>query len=145
MNWKMLAVMAVLLGAAPAAAQTQVGFYAGANYWMPTQSALFDAGLKIGAKLADNFSVGFRGGFYITPEGDRLGVPLDAFLHYQVHRTPVYIEAMVGPWLSLSGGDFMRTHAGVGFGMKFGALSLGVEGAYLAPGGMLGARFAIAL
>src|SRR5690606_35693584 len=145
MNWKLLAVMGALLGAAPAAAQAKIEIYGGANYWMAREAALFDVGVKVGAELADNLSLGFRGGVYVVLDSNRLGIPLDVFLNYQVHRTPLYFEAMVGPWLSLSGGDFLRTHGGGGFGLQFGAVKLGVEAAYLAPGGMLGARLGIEL
>lgn len=145
MNWKMLAVMGALLGAAPAAAQADIEIYGGAHYWMPRDAALFDVGVKVGAELADNFTLGFRSGVFVVPDRDHLGIPVDVFVNFQVRRTPLYFEAMVGPWISLSGGDFLRTHGGGGFGLKFGAVKLGMEAAYLSPGGMLGFRLGIEL
>jgi hypothetical protein len=55
------------------------------------------------------------------------------------------VEGLVGPWLIFDEPSLVRTHAGVGFGVNLGGLSLGIEAAYLQPSGMLGFRLGVEL
>jgi hypothetical protein len=143
MNWKLLAGLVAVLGFAPMAEAAEIRLYGGVHYWLGPDDVIFDGGFAVGAPLADTIDLGFRGGVFINTEANGLGIPLDVYLHIDVRRTPLYFELMAGPWISLSGGDVLRTHAGGGFGLKFGAVSLGLEAAYLQPAGLLGARLAV--
>ncbi len=145
MKWQTLAVLVAVLGVAPTAQATQVRLYGGVNFWMQPNDIIFDGGVMVGAPLSRDLDLGFRGGVFINTDHNALGIPLDAYLHFDVRKTPLYFELFAGPWISLAGGDTFRAHVGGGFGVRFGALSLGIEAAYLQPWSLLGARLSISL
>src|SRR5690606_19897578 len=133
-----------VLGLAPKAEAAEVKLYAGMHFWLQPNDILFDGGVMVGGALNDTVSLAFRGGVYINTEHNSLGIPIDAVLRIDVRRSPIYFEAFGGPWIGLDGGQAFRAHVGGGFGAEFGAVSIGLEVAYLQPWSMIGPRFQLA-
>ncbi|MCI0571942.1 MAG: hypothetical protein L0Y66_14410 [Myxococcaceae bacterium] len=133
-------VVVLLMLAAPAARAADVRLILGADYWVDPQRAVFPLMLGVGAQASRALELGGRFGALITTSPNKVGVPLDFVLRVEVPRSPLYIEGLVGPWLIFDDGDLVRAHAGVGFGARLGAISLGLEAAYLTPSGSIGLR-----
>ncbi|MGI5860588.1 MAG: hypothetical protein ACOX6T_00860 [Myxococcales bacterium] len=110
---------------------------AGANYWLE-HGGLFNLDLQVNTPIAKRLFVGGRFGAFLTTGSERVGIPLDLALTVPIGGR-VYIEGLAGPWLSFEG-DFIRAHGAIGFGLRSGNLSFGLEAGWLSPSGIIGAR-----
>jgi len=84
-------------------------------------------------------SLGGRFGALLATQPNSLGIPLDLSLRVTPRRTPIYLEALVGPWIFLEG-DTFRAHGAFGFGFQGSSLSLGIEVGWLQPRPHVGLR-----
>lgn len=132
---------AALLASAPARA-TRLDLGLGAGYWFD-QSAVFDANLALRAGVAGPLSVGGRVGAMIATGPVQVGVPIDLLLRVSLGRG--YLEGAAGPWILFGQSAPIRAHAGFGFGIQAGAVSVGLEIGWLDPRPQLGLRVAFAL
>ena len=135
------AAFAVLLSSAPARA-TRFDLGLGASYWF-NDKAVFDLNFALRAPVARQLSVGGRIGALLITTGPDLGVPADLLLRVTIGRA--YLEGAVGPWILFGSYRHIRAHAGFGFGLQAGAVSVGLEVGYLHPSPLLSLRVAFAL
>jgi hypothetical protein len=133
-----VAGLALWLGA-PSARAAALHLNLGVDYVTPSQ-AMFDGTLGIGANLGRVVELGGRFGILFQPQGTQIGLPIDAYLRVHVPQSPLYIDGFAGPWVFFATDNVLRAHAGAGFGVELGPISLGVEASYLAPGATLGFR-----
>jgi hypothetical protein len=118
------------------AADVRLGL--GADYWF-TGRATFQFTLGVETHLAGPLHVGGRFGALLLTEQSGLGVPIDLVLRANIARR-VYIEGLVGPWITFGESDVFRAHGAFGFGLQGGAFSIGLEVGYLSPEPILGLR-----
>ena len=134
------ATLAALLGwAAPAAAAARLGF--GADWHLDPDAGSLQLTLAGDVPLTKTLAGGGRIGVLLETGPARLGVPVDGLLRLRLGR--FYVEGLAGPWISFEGGDALRLHAAIGFGLAAKDVQLGVEVGYLDPGSMIGLRLAI--
>lgn len=131
----------VLLGAlivalAPSTSRAAVRLGLGADWWVD-HGGVFELTLGVSTPLARNISIGGRFGGLFTTTATTFGVPLDLQLRVNLGR--VYIEGLAGPWIFF-GGDVLRGHVGVGFGIHARAVTFGLELGYLSPSPHAGLR-----
>lgn len=127
----------------PAAAAMQLR--AGGDYLLDGGPGLFSLVLGADTPLAGRVSIGGRFGAFVTTAPANAGAPLDLVLRGRFDRA--YLEGLIGPWIFFSGGDALRAHAAVGFGLVTrSGLELGLEvGSLGFTRGMLGARLGVRL
>ncbi|MDC0712299.1 hypothetical protein POL68_27805 [Stigmatella sp. ncwal1] len=130
-----LALGVLFAPSASEAANTRLGL--GADYWVD-HGASFQLTLGFDTRLVGPLDLGARFGLAFVPDEDTIGIPIDLTLRANLSRR-FYLEGLVGPWI-LFEGDTFRTHAALGFGVKSGALSFGVEAGYLTPDPTIGLR-----
>ena len=113
----------------------------GADYWM-TESGVFDLTLEIEAIVARHLGVGGRFGLALVTSPTTVAIPLDLVVAGEFSR--FYVEGLVGPWIVFQGNAF-RAHAALGFGLRTRSVSVGLEGGWLDPEGIIGLRLAFPL
>ena len=136
-----LTVAAALAWARPAEASVALGL--GADYLLDPEVGEFQLTLAVATPLARHLSVGARFGAMLLSEPSRVGVPIDVKLRVRMDR--LYVEGLAGPWIVFDDDDALKLHAGVGFGLLTGGMSLGLEVGYLDPTAMVGVRLAFPL
>ncbi|MBX5484672.1 MAG: hypothetical protein IRZ16_22850 [Myxococcaceae bacterium] len=123
---------------AEAAAQVRLGL--GADYHVYPRRGLLNLTLAVDGPIARHLRVGGRFGALATSSPTEFGAPLDFDLRAHLAGGRVYLEGLVGPWLMFGGGDFLRLHAALGFGLQTSGLTFGLEVGYLDPGPIAGLR-----
>lgn len=136
------AVAAVLLCALPqtAEARTDVRLGLGADYHVAPERGQLNLTLAVDAPVARFLRVGGRFGALITSSPTQFGAPLDLEVRAHLAGGRVYLEGLVGPWLMFGGGNLIRLHAALGFGLQTSLLTFGIEVGYLDPGPIAGLR-----
>jgi hypothetical protein len=132
----LLAVGLFLVPVSSEAASIRLGL--GADYWFD-EGAAFQLNLGVDTHLAGPLHLGGRFGLAFLTGPSALGIPVDLVLAVNLTRR-FYIEGLVGPWIVIDRGDALRAHAALGFGIKNGALSFGIEAGYASPEPILGVR-----
>jgi hypothetical protein len=132
-------LIALALFLAPARSDaTEVRLTLGADYQLETTPFFHVTGAVDFVQLGP-FAIGGRFGVLLATQSNTLGIPLDLSLRLTPRRTPLYLEALVGPWLFL-GGDTFRGHGAFGFGFQGRSVSLGLEVGWLEPRPHVGVR-----
>jgi len=103
----------------------------GADALLNGGPGVFSLGLGVESGLGRRVSVGARFGGLITTSPTSGGIPLDVFL--RLHFPRVYFEGVGRPWIIFTGGDTVRGHAAVGFGLLAHDLELGAEIGFVSP------------
>ncbi len=133
----LLAAATALAAPLPCPAETRLGL--GGDY-LTDNHGMFQLTLSVDTPLARAIAVGGRVGALLT-SGPVFGAPADIFLRLNLGR--VYVDGLIGPWFFFSGGDAIRLHGGLGFGLLTRGMSFGLEVGGLSPGGaLIGARLA---
>jgi hypothetical protein len=132
-----LLALAALLSPARSEA-TEVRLNLGADYQLETTPFFHVTGAVDFLKLGP-VALGGRFGVLLATQPNTLGIPLDLSLRLTPGRTPLYLEALVGPWIFLAG-DTFRAHGAFGFGFQGRSLSLGLEVGWLEPRPHVGLR-----
>jgi hypothetical protein len=150
-----LSALALLVTASPAearragrrarthAASTNVALGLGADYLVDPETGEFQLTLAVETPIARGLTAGARFGALVTSDPTDVGAPIDFRL--RLRSRGLYLDGLVGPWLIFDSGDTLRFHAGFGFGILTGSMSLGLEVGYLDPTGMIGLRLAFSL
>lgn len=136
----LLATLAVLCWARPAAAEIDLGL--GAD-WIKDGKGEFNLTLGAETWLARHLTVGGRAGAAFFGDGNVIGVPVDFLLKVHVRR--IYFEGLAGPWFLIDSGDLLRFHGAFGFGIETRDLSFGLEVGVLKDSPMAGARMVFRL
>jgi hypothetical protein len=137
------AAAAALAWCRPAEAGVALGL--GADYWVDPEVGAFQATLALDTPLAKRVTVAARFGVAVTSGPNDVAVPIDLRLRMWT-RSRLYFDALVGPWLYFGGGDWLRAHVGVGFGLlSKGGMSLGLEAGWLDPSAIVGIRLGFRL
>ena len=123
--------VAALALALPARAVPPLSLRLGADALLNGGPGVFSLGLGVESGLGRRVSVGARFGGLITTSPTSGGIPLDVFLRLRFPR--VYFEGVGGPWFIFTGGDTVRGHAAVGFGLLARDLELGAEIGFVSP------------
>ncbi|HSP76947.1 MAG TPA: hypothetical protein VLQ93_00350 [Myxococcaceae bacterium] len=110
----------------------------GADYQLDT-TPFFHLTGAVDFAFIGPFSLGARFGALLATQPNTLGIPLDLSLRVTPRRTPIYLEALVGPWIFLEG-DTFRAHGAFGFGFQGRSVSLGFEVGWLQPRPHVGLR-----
>jgi len=136
-------VLALACALAPraAGAATTLRLGVGADYWM-TESGIFDLTLEVEAHVARHLGVGGRFGLALVTAPTTVAIPLDLVVTGEFSR--LYVEGLVGPWIVFQG-SAVRAHAAIGFGLRTHSVSVGLEGGWLDPEGIIGLRLAFPL
>jgi hypothetical protein len=129
------ALLALLAGAAPAAAAVELGL--GAD-WIRNGSGELNLTLAADTWVARRLTVGGRFGVALFGSSSDLGVPVDGRIRLHLQR--VYLEGLVGPWFLFGGGDLIRVHGALGFGLETRHVNVGLEVGALGGNAMLGVR-----
>jgi hypothetical protein len=133
-----LLVLAVCVVPTRSEARTDFRLTLGADY-LVDNGAFFDLTGAVDFAFVGPLSVGARFGGLLTTQPNSLGIPLDFDLRISPRNTPIYVEALVGPWILFSG-DALRAHAAFGFGFQGRSASVGLEIGYLEPAPHVGLR-----
>jgi hypothetical protein len=132
-----LATATALAAPRPCPAETRLGL--GGDY-LSDNHGMFQLTLSADTPLARAIAVGGRVGALLM-SGPVFGAPLDVFLRIRLDR--IYLDGLVGPWFFFSGGDGVRLHGGLGFGLLTRGFNLGLEvGGLSAGGALIGLRLA---
>jgi hypothetical protein len=132
-----LATATALALSFPCFAETRLGL--GGDY-VTDNHGIFELTLSGDTPVARSIAFGGRVGALLT-SGPVVGAPIDAFL--RIHLGRVYVDGLIGPWFFFSGGDAVRLHGGVGFGLVTRGASIGLEAGGLSGGSaLLGLRLA---
>ena len=84
-------------------------------------------------------SIGARFGALLATNPTSFGIPIDLDLRISPRGAPIYLEALVGPWIHFSG-NFVRAHGAFGFGYQNSSFTFGLEVGYLTPSPHVGLR-----
>jgi hypothetical protein len=125
----------------PASSPVALGL--GADYLLDPEVGELQLTLAFERPIAQTLAAGLRFGALLTSDPTHVGAPIDFRLRLRTHG--LYLDGLVGPWLVFDSGDTLRFHAGFGFGLLAGSMSLGLEVGVLDRSGMAGLRIAFAL
>ncbi|MDF1565159.1 MAG: hypothetical protein P1V51_19130 [Deltaproteobacteria bacterium] len=137
----LLLVLGLAAGLArPAAAEVRLGL--GADWVVEEAAGIFELTLAVDTPVARKLTVGGRFGVALLAPGVGLGVPIDLNLRVKFGRSRVYLEGLIGPWIFFDGGDTLRFHGAIGFGLRKKAFEIGLEVGVLNRSPLLGLRLA---
>ncbi len=115
----------------------------GADYLTDPKVGEFQLTLAVEKSILRSLTVGARFGVALLTESPQVGVPIDVRLRLRLER--VYVDGLAGPWVMFGGGDALRLHAALGFGLLASGVSLGVEVGWLDPSPVVGLRLAFSI
>ena len=134
------AALAFLGHARPAGASVELGL--GAD-WVEGGSGELNLTLAADTWIARHVTLGGRFGVAFFGSSSDLAVPVDARLRLHLQR--IYFEGLVGPWFHLGGGDLLRVHGALGFGLEVRRLNVGLEVGVVGSATLLGLRLGLPL
>ncbi len=124
-----------------AAQAASVSLNLGGDYWLD-RGGMFELMLRAQGNVARRIALAGRVGAMVVTSPNEVGIPAD--LIFQIRLRKAYIEGMAGPWI-LFEGEPIRAHLAMGFGIRGGPISLGMEIGWLNPHGMVGMRAGFAI
>ena len=136
------AVASPLAGRAAQRAHTGSGIELGigADYLVDPEVGSLMLTLAGDRALSSMVSAGVRGGVLVTSSPSHVGAPVDVRL--RIHGQRLYVEGLVGPWFVFGSDDVFRFHGALGFGLRAGGMTLGLEAGFLDRSGIVGLRLA---
>jgi hypothetical protein len=133
-----LFALAVILAPERSEAKTDFRLTLGGDYQVDN-GAFFHLTGAVDFIFVGPLSIGARFGALLATRPNSLGVPLDLDLRFSPGGTPIYLEALLGPWIFFEG-DVLRAHGAFGFGYQGRSISFGLEIGYLEPRPHVGLR-----
>ncbi|ATB34922.1 hypothetical protein CYFUS_000334 [Cystobacter fuscus] len=133
-----LLALAVCLASTESEARSEFRLTLGADYQI-NQGAFFDLTGAVDFIFLGPLSIGARFGAMLATSPTSFGIPIDLDLRISPRGAPIYLEALVGPWLRFSG-EFVRAHGAFGFGYQNRSFTFGLEVGWLTPSPHVGLR-----